>query len=677
MLDQAPYAQWIGMTLGDYRLEQLLGSCALGPLFLARDGTSRSPVLVRTLAVPAAQSLEAIGTYQRYLERQASHIAAMRHPYILPLVRYGLEEGVPYLVWAQVAARSLTMRLAQSGPLDVVPVGRYLDQLASALEYAHERATIHRNLSTDCVYLQLDGQLAVGDFGVRRLFELLSPGDPSSRFLGSLEACAPEQLRGERVDTYSDVYALGAVTYRLLTGQAPFAGESPAGLVEQHLHTTPPPLGLWRAGMPAALDGVLATALAKDPAQRYQHPGELANAYHQVVAPTRVTRMPFGRSRLASDVPAPRLVVSRPSGGGGQGWFPLLASATGTASRVASGTPTPMARVRVGPVAVVGLLLLILLSGGLFLAARVHSGGAVERASGTVTFFDRPGSPVGTTNGVRLDVQALGTLTPAGGHTWTLQYTGGGTTLAGSNLLARGNEIEVTEEQGQVQAPVGPMVLSAAFPPQAFVHIQHLLVSFPTTPGKNGLLVGVLRQTEALSTQATALRTASARGDATAVRCRAQNILNVLEGAHGTHYQRLDAACAASAIASAADGFGVLESSAAQVNGGTTVLTGYLAGALDHASLAATTPDATSVVRTHAQGVETAIAGMQRLASTADAAATQVLTQPHDRAPVAELVTVCAQLYDGGSPSSASAPDAQTAYTQGQLMASLMLAPSR
>jgi hypothetical protein len=366
---------------------------------------------------------------------------------------------------------------------------------------------------------------------------------------------------------------------------------------------------------------------------------------------------------------------------------------------VASGTATP--RVRVGPRAVVGLLLLVLLSGGLFLAARAHRGGAAESVSGTVTFVDRPGSPVGTTSGVRLDVQALaapppgmqyaawlidvqreqtlalGTLTPAGGHTWTLQYTGGGAAQVGSNLLSLGNAIEVTEEQGQGQAPVGPVVLSATFPPKAFVHIKHLLVSFPTTPGKIGLLVGLLQQTEALSTQAAALRTASARGDATAVRCHTQNILDVLEGSHGTHYQPLGAQCTALGIASAADGFGLRESSAAQATGGTTLPTGYFASALDHASLAATTPDATPVVRTHAQGVEAAIAGMQRIASTADAAAAQVLTQPHESTPVAELVTVCAQLYNGEGASSASPADAQTAYTQGQLMASLTLMSSR
>lgn len=173
---QTSYVRWLGATIGDYRLETLLGQSVLGPLFAAQHTPTQAPALVRVLDVPPAQSVAEAAAYEATIERQAGHIATLRHPYILPLIGYGMapRQGQPYLVWASPTMRSLTMRLAQSGPVDVVTVGRYLDQIAAALEYAHEHATIHRNLSTDCIYLQLDGQLVVADFGVRRLFELLS-----------------------------------------------------------------------------------------------------------------------------------------------------------------------------------------------------------------------------------------------------------------------------------------------------------------------------------------------------------------------------------------------------------------------------------------------------------------------------------------------------------------------
>ncbi|HEU5349588.1 MAG TPA: protein kinase, partial [Ktedonobacterales bacterium] len=300
MLEQTSYAQWIGSALGEYRLTRLLGASPLGPLFTADSVNSGATFLVRILSVPPAQTPETMQTYHAYLERQASHLITLRHPYMLPLVNYGMYQGLPYFVWPHTTMRSLATRLAQSGVLDVVTAGRYLDQIAATLEYAHQNATFHRNLSLDCIYLQLDGQIAVADFGVRRLYELLTPGGQAGFFSGSLEACAPEQLIGGQIGPATDVYALGAVTYRILTGHPVFSGENFRALAEQHLHAPLPALARARPGLPAALDRVLAAALAKEPAQRIQHPGTFADAYHQVVAPTNSMRVPFEASSSIS-----------------------------------------------------------------------------------------------------------------------------------------------------------------------------------------------------------------------------------------------------------------------------------------------------------------------------------------------------------------------------------------
>ncbi|MFI5272545.1 MAG: serine/threonine protein kinase [Ktedonobacterales bacterium] len=703
-------ARWSGALAGEYRLEQPLGHSILGPLFAAQHIETQAPAYVRILGVPAAQTPEELRRYQAVVERQAGHIATLRHPYILPLIGFGLAQGVPYLAWPYPAMRSLTVRLAQSGPLDVVTVGRYLDQLAGALEYAHEHATIHRNLSTDCIYLQLDGQLAVADFGVRRLFELLSAGSQSGhvpRYFDSIEACAPEQLLGATAETYTDVYALGAVTYRLLTGQPPFVGDTLEELAQRHLRAAPPPLARWRAGLPAELDLVLGTALAKEPAQRFQHPGLFANTYHRVITPAGTRRVPFAAPSEASAAPAytpadPRTAAT--VGGSGRGGAPSdqwRERGQPTPHGTSPGA-VPLAH-RGGRILAAVLLLVVFAGGGLAFVLAHQRAGTPTTPSGTVVFLDSTPSPAGSTDALQVNVSGL-VAPPSGSHyqawlinqaseqilalgslvthphqTGTLTYAGaplsGGRT---QNILAIGSAFEITLERAPVEAPSGAVVLSAAFPPQAFVHIKHLLLSFPTTPGTIGLLVGVLQQTRDANLQAKVLQQAAAGAPAVVVQCYAQIILNILEGSHGQHYRPLPASCTTLGLTPVGDGFGLLDSSgtAGQLATGSnqaSLPTGYIADAADHASLAATTPDATAVIRQHAAAVQTALTAVKASLIAADAAAVRLLTVPGDTKAAAALVTDCAQAYGTPGSGTVSATAALGAYQQGQLMATLSL----
>ncbi|HKF38223.1 MAG TPA: protein kinase, partial [Ktedonobacteraceae bacterium] len=239
-------------------------------------------------------------------QQEANQVASLQHTGILPLVDYGTHgtggegQGMswPYLVWPQLPMGSLSAQLKQKGPMDALLVSRYLDQVSAALEYAHQQASLHRGLTTDCIFIKQDGNLLVADFGVMRMLEIAAGYSKLAARkkvygMGANSAPAPEQILGQPVDTYTDVYALGAVLYRMLTGHRVFRGKSREELIQQHLKAPVPSLATWRSDLPKELDEVIARAMAKDPARRFRQPGALANAYHNIVTSNDRQRVPF------------------------------------------------------------------------------------------------------------------------------------------------------------------------------------------------------------------------------------------------------------------------------------------------------------------------------------------------------------------------------------------------
>ncbi len=335
MAGQRTYDTLLGVTIGNYRLAQLLGQSKYGPLFLARSLADDTRSLLRFLAPPAELAGEARIVYLGLFQQKASKVAALRHPHILPVIDYGNYQGMPYLVQPTIAITTLRSQLAKHGPPGLLTISRILDQVADALEYAHQHAILHRNLSTDCILLssnpgaeragsETSGTVLVTDFGLMYLLEMSgakssalsgSNGDVY-RLYASSESIAPEEVlgsQGKAVDTCTDVYALGAVLYRLLTGHAVFQGANRDEILQKHVQAAMPPLDSPRLSNPeiqARMNSLLAHAMAKDPELRLRHPGELADAFHALVAPNDTARKAF-----ASAVPQPaqRLAVVGPA----------------------------------------------------------------------------------------------------------------------------------------------------------------------------------------------------------------------------------------------------------------------------------------------------------------------------------------------------------------------------
>lgn len=284
---------FVGSAFGTYIPQQLISATEVGSLFVARTIERGAACLLRVLSLSAGASAAEQEEHAARFQHAAERLRQVQHPYLLPLADAGVVGDVPYLVWPLIAMRPLASMDGRVAPVDIATAGRYLDEIAAALEYAHTGGLIHGNLALEGVYAQGDGRLLIGDLGVRQLIELLRH-DMQWHYLYTLaDPSAPEQTLGRHARSATDVYLLGCMLFRLLTGRHVFVGETREDVAHAHLHDPVPPLSMFRADLPPALDRLLAAALTKEPESRIQRPGELANAFHEIIAPGDVTRIPF------------------------------------------------------------------------------------------------------------------------------------------------------------------------------------------------------------------------------------------------------------------------------------------------------------------------------------------------------------------------------------------------
>jgi serine/threonine protein kinase len=704
MLKNSTFEKWIGTSLGNYRIEEFIEQSNWGPVFLARSNTNTTSYLLRFLTRQANQSSKSHELYLERFQYQASQIANLQHPNILPLIDFGVYKGLPYLVSPQMSMRSLLSRLERSGPLDVITIGRYLDQIATALEYGHEHAVLHESLSVESVFIRLDGQLVVADFGVRKLLEMDRQDTEQNLIKGLSDVTAPEQLLGKPSSPATDVYALGAVLYHMLAGAPVFVGSTYEELAQQHLYASVPPLSRWRGDLPSGLYSIIARALAKDPVQRFSQPGMLANAYHRIVAPNNKIRTPF----IVSATPASDLALTE------RAWSPngsvpidqsngqprstsqpsMPHSLHGFDADDSTGfSPRPelmrrFQRRKVSNITlIVGLIVLLAIAsgliGGVLLSQRSS---AMSNASGQVTFFTNQDGPDGQTDALNIVVHgldappagseyavwlinqdseavvALGTL-KMNNQTGSLTYSG-----ANSNVLSPGDKFEITQEQGAVVAPAGKVILTGTFPIKSFAHVGHLLIDYPPTPGKIGLMVGVLEQTRLLDIQAAVLQNVAASQNTTGISCEAQSMLDIIEGIHGSNYKQLDESCTLQNVTTTGDDFGLQGKK------------GYLTGSTAHAGYAISQPDATSAMHVHTALMDISLSNIDGWLTKIDQDALILRTHPTNASKVDEIIRLADNAYhgvdvngDGQIDPVAGEAGAITAFQQAQLIATLTL----
>jgi len=267
-------------SLGRYEVVQLLSEGAMGSVHLAWD-----PLLERSLVLKVMKPLPEDKKYregevrERFL-REAKILSRLKHPNLVTVYDFGVEGGYPYIAMEYIRGETLEGYMEKHREIErMTPI---LLQILSGLEYAHREGVIHRDLKPSNILITDTEEVRITDFGIARPPD--SDLTQEGQLLGSPNYMAPEQIRGEPLSPATDLYALGVILYRWLTGRKPFEGETLAELFEKILHAPPPPLRNYRSDLSPGFERFLMKALAKDPSDRFESARSFRENWERLVA---------------------------------------------------------------------------------------------------------------------------------------------------------------------------------------------------------------------------------------------------------------------------------------------------------------------------------------------------------------------------------------------------------
>jgi YVTN family beta-propeller protein len=410
----------IGTRLAGYQIQALLGRGGMGVVYRAEQTGPRRQVALKLLLDPATAS----ETFRERFLRESELAAAIDHPNVLPVYDAGETDGVLWIAMRYVDGIDLAALLARDGALAPEQALAITGQAAGALDAAHTRGLIHRDVKPANILLAVeDGNVAhayLADFGLTKRIGGARGLTASGQVLGTIDYVAPEQIEGGPVDGRADQYSLGCLLFESLTGTVPFRGDNELAVLWAHVHDPPPRIGDHRPDLPTALDEVVGRALAKAPGDRHPSCGALVAAAQAALAGASpsgvrhrisraVGRRAWHRRRrglsgltrrsslvltitaavLSAVLLAVAVLVARDGGAPAGPAAPAVLAAANQAVRIDPATYEPVASVAVGtdPAAVVG------------------GGGSVwvaSRQDGTVSVVD----PV--TNRVQVTIRASG-----------------------------------------------------------------------------------------------------------------------------------------------------------------------------------------------------------------------------------------------------------------------------
>lgn len=343
----------VGHTLGQYRIIEQIGLGGMATVYKAYQPALERYVAIKVL--PAYYAHEP-GFAERFT-REARAVAKLTHPHVLPIYDFGQESGLSYIVMQCVDAGTLKDMLGQ--PISLMSAADIIEQIADALDYAHEQGIIHRDVKPSNVLMDRGRWVLLSDFGLAKMVEGSVQLTGSGVGVGTPTYMAPEQGQGLTVDRRADIYSLGIILYEMVTGRVPFEAETPMAIVVKHI-TEPLPLPrTLNPDLPESVERIIMKALPKNPDDRYETAGKMAAALRKVVAGMDTA--------VAGAVPSP------PGGVAVAGEAPTFLEDGGATQVVPPPAAPPAPSRKRFPIwLVAGILLLILLIGFFALVRRAR-----------------------------------------------------------------------------------------------------------------------------------------------------------------------------------------------------------------------------------------------------------------------------------------------------------------
>lgn len=268
--------QYIGKRMGSYDVVELIGKGGMASVYRGHQPSMNRSVAIKIMA----QQFSSDASFVARFKNEAHLIAQLEHAHILPVFDFGEQDGVLYIVMRYLSAGTLGDRIPENG-MEIKDAVRLFRQLASALDYAHKRGVIHRDMKPGNVLVDDQGNAFLTDFGIAKSLESETNLTGTGGVVGTPTYMSPEQGLGEPLDGRSDIYALGVILFEMLTGRAPFTADNPMAVMLKHINDAPPAPSTFNPRITEAVEAVINRSLAKDRNQRYATAGDMADAFEE------------------------------------------------------------------------------------------------------------------------------------------------------------------------------------------------------------------------------------------------------------------------------------------------------------------------------------------------------------------------------------------------------------
>jgi branched-chain amino acid transport system substrate-binding protein len=289
-----------GRQFGSYQITAPLGEGGMAAVYKAYHPAMDRYVALKVLPRHFASDPQFVTRFQQ----EARVLAQLQHPHILPVFDFGEADGYTYIVMPFVKSGTLT-DLLKGQSLSLPQIRTLVAQIGGALEYAHARGLIHRDVKPSNVLIDETGNCLLTDFGLAKIMEGSIHLTTSGAVMGTPAYMSPEQGLGQKIDKRSDIYALGVILYEMATGRTPYTAETPMAVVIKHINDPLPPPHTIKPDLPDALERVILKSLAKNPDDRFASAGEMVRAIQAAIPETTIAAAPATEAALPAAPPAP------------------------------------------------------------------------------------------------------------------------------------------------------------------------------------------------------------------------------------------------------------------------------------------------------------------------------------------------------------------------------------